>query len=68
MGHDQLVSRYIDLSGYKDKPVPRLKELFTFWKEKASWQHPSIIVFDNIDAIVSAEVEVHTYSLIIMRH
>ncbi|KAI0310136.1 P-loop containing nucleoside triphosphate hydrolase protein [Amylostereum chailletii] len=50
-------SRYVDLSRYKDKPVRNLKDLFVFWKDKASWHHPSVLVFDNLDSVVSAEVE-----------
>ncbi|KAI0032780.1 AAA-domain-containing protein [Vararia minispora EC-137] len=50
-------SRYIDLARYKDKPVRVLRELFTYWRDKAAWHRPSVLVLDNLDSVVPAEVE-----------
>ena len=49
---------YIDLSRYTEAPVSKIKSLFKYWFEKAQWHRPSVIVMDNMDALMSAEQEV----------
>ncbi|KAJ3562418.1 hypothetical protein NP233_g9586 [Leucocoprinus birnbaumii] len=48
---------YVDVSKYVDTPVPTVKNLFSFWFDKAAWHKPSVIVLDNLDRLLSAEVE-----------
>lgn len=51
---------YIDLSRYTEKPIATLKALFRHAYEKAAWHKPSILIMDNLDKILSAELEVST--------
>ncbi|KAF4598456.1 Peroxisome biosynthesis protein pex1 [Pleurotus pulmonarius] len=48
---------YIDLSRYTEKPVATLKTLFRHAYEKAAWHKPSLLIMDNLDKILSAELE-----------
>ncbi|KAF9495315.1 AAA-domain-containing protein [Pleurotus eryngii] len=48
---------YIDLSRYTEKPIATLKALFRHAYEKAAWHKPSILIMDNLDKILSAELE-----------
>lgn len=48
----------MDLSRYTEKPIPKIKELFKYWLDKAAWHQPSTLVFDNIDKLMGVEVEV----------
>ncbi|KAF8637996.1 hypothetical protein AX16_010628 [Volvariella volvacea WC 439] len=48
---------FVDMSRYTEQPVAKIKSLFQYWFEKASWHRPSILVLDNIDKLLGAEVE-----------
>jgi len=52
-------TQYIDVSSYADRPIPAVKTLFRHWFDKAAWHRPSILVFDNLDKLLSAELEVN---------
>ena len=49
---------HIDLAKYVDTPVAKIKTLFKHWLEKAQWHRPSVIVMDNMDKLMSPELEV----------
>ncbi|KAI0053237.1 AAA-domain-containing protein [Auriscalpium vulgare] len=48
---------YVDLARWADKPIVTLRAQFQFWLDKAMWHRPSVLIFDNIDKLISAEVE-----------
>ncbi|KAI0060488.1 AAA-domain-containing protein [Artomyces pyxidatus] len=52
---------YVDLSRYTEKPVAVVRAQFQFWLDKAMWHRPSVLVFDNLDKLLPAELE-HTDS------
>ncbi|EIN06461.1 AAA-domain-containing protein [Punctularia strigosozonata HHB-11173 SS5] len=52
---------YVDASRHAEKPVGALQKLFKYWHDKALWHRPSVLVLDNIDKLLSAELE-HTDS------
>lgn len=52
-----LVTYYIDLGRWVDKPVPTLRTQFQYWLEKALWHRPSVLVFDNMDKLLATELE-----------
>lgn len=49
---------YIDFAKHAEDRVPKLKTLFRYIYEKASWYRPSLAVFDNLDKLLSPELEV----------
>jgi peroxin-1 len=53
---------YVDASKYADTPVFTLKNLFAYWFEKVAWHKPSVIILDNLDKLLSAEVEVCSFA------
>ncbi|KAF8127717.1 P-loop containing nucleoside triphosphate hydrolase protein [Boletus edulis] len=48
---------YIDFKLYMQKPVATLKALFRYLYEIAAWHRPTVLIFDNLDKVVRAEVE-----------
>lgn len=52
---------YVDVSKYSELPIPTAKNLFRYWLDKARWHKPSVIVLDNLDKLLSAEVEVRIF-------
>ncbi|KAF5351610.1 hypothetical protein D9756_007497 [Leucocoprinus leucothites] len=48
---------HVDVSKYADTPISTVKNLFNYWFEKAIWHRPSVVVLDNLDKLLSAEVE-----------
>lgn len=49
---------YVDVSRYAEQPTVMLKSLFNYWFDRACWHRPSVLVLDNLDKLLSAEVEV----------
>lgn len=49
---------YVDLTKHAEERIPVVKSLFQFWLDLAKWHRPSVIVFDNLERVVPAEVEV----------
>ena len=49
---------YVDLSKHTDLQVPQAKAFFNYLLEKANWYRPCILVMDNLDKLLTAEVEV----------
>lgn len=43
---------------YSEKPVATLKALFRYLYEIAAWHRPTVLIFDNLDKVLRAEVEV----------
>lgn len=56
-----LVTYYIDLGRWVDKPVPTLRTQFQYWFEKASWHRPSVLLFDNMDKLLATELEARVF-------
>ncbi|KAM6502170.1 P-loop containing nucleoside triphosphate hydrolase protein [Amanita muscaria] len=48
---------YVDVSRYSQKPVTTVKAMFEYWFQKVAWHRPSVLVLDNLDKLLSAEVE-----------
>ncbi|KAG8685892.1 Peroxisome biosynthesis protein pex1, partial [Ceratobasidium sp. 395] len=48
---------YVDLAQMADEHTSALRSKFKTWKAVAAWRQPSVLVLDNLDKVVSAEVE-----------
>ncbi|CCL98466.1 uncharacterized protein FIBRA_00464 [Fibroporia radiculosa] len=48
---------YVDAAKYTETPVAKVRSLLNFWMVKATWHRPSVLVFDNIDKLMGAELE-----------
>ena len=49
---------YIDSAKISEQPIVSVKAQFNFWFDKCAWHRPSILILDNLDKLLSAEVEV----------
>ena len=49
---------YVDVSTLVQKSISSLKACFNYWFDKCSWHRPSVLILDNLDKLLSAEVEV----------
>ena len=49
---------YVNFAEHVEKRVPRLKAFFEYLVNKSVWHKPSVLVIDNIDALLEAEKEV----------
>lgn len=49
---------YVDCSKLSDERLPVLKGKMKDWFDEACWHAPSLIVLDNLDRLIGAEVEV----------
>ncbi|KAH7882751.1 P-loop containing nucleoside triphosphate hydrolase protein [Phlebopus sp. FC_14] len=50
-------THYIDFKSYSRKPVSTLKALFRYLYEVAAWHRPTVLICDNLDKVLKAEVE-----------
>ncbi|KAF9460743.1 P-loop containing nucleoside triphosphate hydrolase protein [Collybia nuda] len=50
-------THFVDVSRYSEQPVATIKSLFRYWLHKAIWHRPSILVLDNLDKLLSVELE-----------
>ncbi|KAH8103921.1 AAA-domain-containing protein [Cristinia sonorae] len=48
---------HVDLAKYADLPIAKIKLLFKYWFEKAQWHRPTVITMDNMDKLMSPELE-----------
>ncbi|KDQ13914.1 hypothetical protein BOTBODRAFT_175049 [Botryobasidium botryosum FD-172 SS1] len=48
---------YVDLAKYAEEREAAIKQQFQKWLDLALWHRPSILVLDNLDRVVGAEVE-----------
>ncbi|CAE6412288.1 unnamed protein product [Rhizoctonia solani] len=48
---------YVDLAQMADQHTSVLRDKFKTWRAVAAWRQPSVLVLDNLDKVVSAEVE-----------
>ncbi|KAJ3508041.1 hypothetical protein NLJ89_g5972 [Agrocybe chaxingu] len=48
---------YVDVSKLSDQPVSAVKAQFNYWFDKCAWHRPSVLVLDNLDKLLGAEVE-----------
>ncbi|SNX86268.1 probable PEX1 - peroxisomal assembly protein -peroxin [Melanopsichium pennsylvanicum] len=52
-----LSTSYHDCSPYSEERVPVLRARFSEWLNEAAWKAPSLLILDNIDRIIPAELE-----------
>ncbi|KAJ1024779.1 hypothetical protein NDA16_002819 [Ustilago loliicola] len=52
-----LSTTYHDCSPFSDERVPVLRARFSEWLNEAAWKAPSLLILDNIDRIIPAEME-----------
>ncbi|RDB24902.1 Peroxisome biosynthesis protein PAS1 [Hypsizygus marmoreus] len=50
-------THFVDVSRFSEQPIAAVKALFKYWYDKAMWHRPSVLVLDNLDKLLSAEVE-----------
>ncbi|KAG6920030.1 hypothetical protein DXG01_010098 [Tephrocybe rancida] len=48
---------FVDVSRYAELPIATIKLLLQYWFDKAMWHKPSILILDNLDKLVGAELE-----------
>ncbi|KAJ7128978.1 P-loop containing nucleoside triphosphate hydrolase protein [Mycena crocata] len=48
---------YVDVSRYAAQPVHMVKSLLSYWFKKAVWHRPAILILDNLEKLVGAELE-----------
>lgn len=51
---------YVDCAQHADARLPTLKGRIKDWLDEAGWHAPSVLVLDNLDRMIGAEVEVRT--------
>lgn len=49
---------YTDASSISEKPVSAVKAQFDYWIDKAMWHRPTILILDDLDKLLGAELEV----------
>lgn len=55
---DSIDTSYIDMATHAEARVPQLKTFFSYLVERLTWHKPSLLILDNLDKVLSAEVEV----------
>ncbi|KAF8070403.1 P-loop containing nucleoside triphosphate hydrolase protein [Lyophyllum atratum] len=50
-------THFVDVSRYAEQPISTIKSLLRYWFDKAAWHKPSILILDNVDKLLGAEVE-----------
>ncbi|PCH34751.1 AAA-domain-containing protein [Wolfiporia cocos MD-104 SS10] len=48
---------YMDMSKHAEATVGKIRPLFKYLKDKAAWHRPCVLVLDNIDKLMGAELE-----------
>ncbi|KAH9840780.1 AAA-domain-containing protein [Rhodofomes roseus] len=48
---------HVDMSKYTETTVGKMRALLRYWIAKATWHRPCVLVVDNIDKLMSAELE-----------
>ncbi|PFH52085.1 hypothetical protein AMATHDRAFT_57931 [Amanita thiersii Skay4041] len=48
---------YVDVTQHTEHPASKVHALFKYWSEKAAWHRPTLLILDNLDRLLSAEVE-----------
>lgn len=48
---------YVDNAKFSQQSVSFIKAQFNFWFDKCAWHRPSILILDNLDKLLSPEVE-----------
>lgn len=58
---------FVDLAKYADERVATVKSHFETWLHLALWHKPTILILDNLDRIVPAEVDASMPFTILMK-
>ncbi|TRM69216.1 P-loop containing nucleoside triphosphate hydrolase protein [Schizophyllum amplum] len=48
---------HIDASTIAEKPISAIKSQLDYWFDKAMWHKPAILILDDLDKLLSAELE-----------
>ncbi|KZT01895.1 AAA-domain-containing protein [Laetiporus sulphureus 93-53] len=48
---------YVDIAKYYEAPISKIRSYFKYWMDKAAWHRPSVLILDNIDKLMGAELE-----------
>ncbi|KAL1710677.1 P-loop containing nucleoside triphosphate hydrolase protein [Schizophyllum commune] len=48
---------YADASSISEKPISAIKAQFDYWFDKAMWHRPTILILDDLDKLLGAELE-----------
>ncbi|KAH9946561.1 AAA-domain-containing protein [Amylocystis lapponica] len=48
---------YADLTKYSELPIPKIRQFLKYWMDKATWHRPCVLVLDNIEKLMGAELE-----------
>ena len=48
---------YADASAISEKPISAIKAQFDYWFDKAMWHRPTILILDDLDKLLGAELE-----------
>ncbi|KAL1723778.1 P-loop containing nucleoside triphosphate hydrolase protein [Schizophyllum commune] len=48
---------YADASAISEKPISAIKAQFDYWFAKAMWHKPTILILDDLDKLLGAELE-----------
>lgn len=52
-----LATSYHDCAPFSEERVPVLRARFSEWLNEAAWKAPSLLILDNVDRIIPAELE-----------
>lgn len=58
---------FIDCSKLTDERIPTLKGKMKDWFDEACWHAPTLLVLDNLDRMLGAEVEVSSHPFELLR-
>ncbi|KDR75275.1 hypothetical protein GALMADRAFT_226942 [Galerina marginata CBS 339.88] len=50
-------THYVDASKFSEHPISSVKAQLHFWFDTCAWHRPSVLILDNLDKLLSAEVE-----------
>ncbi|KAG6837810.1 hypothetical protein H0H93_016178 [Arthromyces matolae] len=48
---------FVDASRYTESPISTVKSLLQYWLDRAIWHRPSVLILDNLDKLIGAELE-----------
>ncbi|GJJ08536.1 hypothetical protein Clacol_002754 [Clathrus columnatus] len=49
---------YVDLAKFNREKITVIKSLFQYWLDLAQWHRPTILILDNLESMIPAEVEI----------
>jgi len=58
---------YVDASKLFEQPITVVKAEINYWFDKCAWHRPSMLILDNLDKLLGAELEVCLCMLCLLR-